>query len=259
MSKISPVDNDLTDLIKTDTYRSVIGAISDKYSTMDKFINNLNSDISEISNLVQKLVRDQKRGYDVGTSLDTLGFQKDTLTLDRDFFASQKATYLKKIYQDLFKYTNGIIEKAIEIEDNPLSEEEEDIKRKKFGNVKMFNPDDENMTYNMSDVYDLLSVTERNLFELASDIATFKDLIADAESKESRGFAVGNMILNLKEQQSSLKLSFASYCTRLEQFLNENRKFAGKCVKRIEMISGEIVTEEEQQAIAAETNVDNTV
>ena len=42
-------------------------------------------------------------------------------------------------------------------------------------------------------------------------------------------------------------MEFDSYCTRLEQFLNQNKNFSSKCLKRIEMISNEIVSEEEQQ------------
>ena len=97
----------------------------------------------------------------------------------------------------------------------------------------------------MSDVYELLNTTARSLFELASDIATFDNKITDAEEKEERGFAIGNMILNLKEQKTTLKVAFESYCTRLELFLNENLKFATKCVKKVELIAGEIKTEEE--------------
>jgi hypothetical protein len=251
MTNITPVDNDLHSLIKGDSYRSIVSKISDKYTTMDKYINNLNSDIGEIAGLIQKLDRDVKRGYEVGTSLDTLNFQRDTLALDRDFFDNQKKTYLRKIYKDLFKYTHGIITKAIEIEDNPMDKTDEELFDNKLGAARAFTEEDE-YQYNINDVFTLLGITERNLFELASDISTFKEMISDAESKEQRGFAVGNMILNLKEQESNLKLSFESYCTRLEQFLNENLKFSSKCVKRIEMISGEIKTDEELAEEAAQ-------
>jgi hypothetical protein len=60
------------------------------------------------------------------------------------------------------------------------------------------------------------------------------------------------MILNLKEQQTTLRFAFESYCHRLEQFLVENQKFAIKCVKRVEMISGEIVSQEEVEEEEAE-------
>jgi hypothetical protein len=219
---------------------------------MDKFINNLNSDINDIGGLTDKLIRDQKRGYDIGTSLDTLNFQKDTLTLDRDFFVNQKDTYLRKIYKDLFKYTSSIVDKAVEIEDNPTNADDAVLVANKLAGARSFDENDPTLKYVMSDVFALLSVTERNLYELAGDIATFDSLIDDAESKEKRGFAVGNMILNLKEQQTTLRFAFESYCHRLEQFLVENQKFAIKCVKRVEMISGEIVSQEEVEEEEAE-------
>lgn len=244
MSAIKPVNNELNNLIKTTLYRTIVNQISEKYNVMDGFINNLKSDINEISNVVNSLNRDRDRGYDIGTSLDTLGFQKDTMTLDKNFFESQKATYLKKIYKDLYKYTNGIIDKCIEIENNPMDLSKEEIKKNKFSGARDYS-DDESETYVMSDVFALLSVTERNLYELSSDIATFSERITSAENNEKRGFSVGNLILNLKEQQSSLTFAFKSYCARLEQFLKENYKFSTRCVKRIELISSEIVTEDE--------------
>ena len=244
MTSIKPVNNELNDLVKTVLYRTIVNQISEKYSVMDGFINNLTSDINEISNVVNQLNRDRKRGYDIGTSLDTLGFQKDTMTLDKNFFEKQKDTYLKKIYKDLYKYTEGIIDKCIEIENNPMDLSDEEIKTNKFSGARPYD-EDESVTYVMSDVFALLSVTERNLFELSSDIATFSERISAAENNEKRGFSVGNLILNLKEQQSSLTFAFKSYCARLEQFLKENYKFSTRCVKRIEMISSEIVTDEE--------------
>ena len=244
MTSIKPVNNELNDLVKTVLYRTIVNQISEKYSVMDGFINNLTSDINEISNVVNQLNRDRKRGYDIGTSLDTLGFQKDTMTLDKNFFEKQKDTYLKKIYKDLYKYTEGIIDKCIEIENNPMDLSDGDIKTNKFSGARPYD-EDESVTYVMSDVFALLSVTERNLFELSSDIATFSERISAAENNEKRGFSVGNLILNLKEQQSSLTFAFKSYCARLEQFLKENYKFSTRCVKRIEMISSEIVTDEE--------------
>ena len=86
------------------------------------------------------------------------------MTLDKNFFESQKATYLKKIYKDLYKYTNGIVEKCIEIENNPMDLSDDEIKKNKFSGAREYS-DDENETYVMSDVFALLSVTERNLYE----------------------------------------------------------------------------------------------
>lgn len=274
MTNISPLDNELNDLIKTNEYREILGKVSDKYSTMDEYINNLNSDINEISGLLTQLNKDADRGYDVGSSLDTLTFQRDTLSLDRDFFVSQKETYLRKIYKDLFDYTMGIINKCIEIEENPFDETDDMLVTRKLGSAKVFKEKPEQITetdengneiikelplqsYNMSDVYELLNSTSRCLFELASDIATFDDKINDAESKEKRGFAIGNMILNLKEQKTTLRVSFESYCIRLLQFLKENLKFASKCVKKIQVISAEIKTEEELEELE-EVEVEET-
>jgi hypothetical protein len=152
---------------------------------------------------------------------------------------------LRKIYKDLYKYTNDIISKCVEIEDNPNGMSDEAIVNNKFTGAASYREDDTTTVYTMSDVFSLMSVTERNLYELASDIATFSELIGNAKAKESRGFSVGNMILNLKEQQSSLTLGFRSNTMRLEQFLQENLKFSGKCVKRIELISNEITSEED--------------
>lgn len=265
MTNISPLDNELNKLIKTNEYREILGKVSDKYSAMDEFINNLNSDINEIGGLLSQLNKDADRGYDVGSSLDTLSFQKDTLSLDRDFFVNQKETYLRKIYKDLFDYTMGIINKAIEIEENPFNESEDVLITRKLGNAKVFKSEPETETdedgnvielplaiYNMSDVYELLNSTARCLFELASDIATFDSKILEAESKEARGFAIGNMIMNLKEQKTTLKVSFESYCVRLEQFLAENLKFANKCVAKVALIAGEIKTDEELEEDAAD-------
>ena len=140
----------------------------------------------------------------------------------------------------------------------------EEIKRNKFSGAAEYS-DDESVTFVMSDVFALLSVTERNLYELSSDIATFSERITAAENNEKRGFSVGNLILNLKEQQSSLTFAFKSYCARLEQFLKENYKFSTRCVKRMsEMISSEIITEdelkqlEEQAAEAEKANEDSS-
>lgn len=254
MTSIKPVNNELNSLVKTVLYRTIVNQISEKYSVMDGFINNLKSDINEISNVVNQLNRDRERGYDIGTSMDTLGFQKDTMTLDKNFFENQKDTYLKKIYKDMYKYTNGIIDKCIEIENNPMDMGKDEIKKNKFSGAREYDEDD-SVTYVMSDVFSLLSVTERNLFELSSDIATFSERISAAENNEKRGFSVGNLILNLKEQQSSLTFGFKSYCARLEQFLKENYKFSSRCVKRIEMISSEIVTDEEIKKLEEDTAV----
>ena len=40
----------------------------------------------------------------------------------------------------------------------------------------------------------------------------------------------------MAEKKTTLKVSFESYCVRLEQFLAENLKFANKCVAKVALI-----------------------
>ena len=102
---------------------------------MDKYISNLASDILSIKDFEAEMLADKARGYDVGTSLDTLGFQKDSLTIDHDFFVHMKDVYIKKLYGDLYQYCDSIIEDALAIEDIPPGFTREQIKTRKFRNM----------------------------------------------------------------------------------------------------------------------------
>ena len=73
------------------------------YEVMEKYINNLKSDVVSITDLVKRLEKDKTRGYDVGSSLDTLNFQKNTLEIDLNFFTHMKKVYVNKLYEDLYK------------------------------------------------------------------------------------------------------------------------------------------------------------
>ena len=53
MATIKPVNNELNDLVKTVLYRTIVNQISEKYSVRT-VINNLTSDINEISNVVNQ-------------------------------------------------------------------------------------------------------------------------------------------------------------------------------------------------------------
>ena len=86
MTAIRPSESDLRDKIDADTYNSTLNEINAKYTEMDKYISNLQSDILSIKDFEAEMIADKARGYDVGTSLDTLGFQKDSLQIDHDFF-----------------------------------------------------------------------------------------------------------------------------------------------------------------------------
>jgi len=55
---------------------------------MDKYKENLQSDITSIKDFEKVVLADKERGYDVGTSLDTLEFQCSSLTFDFKFFYS---------------------------------------------------------------------------------------------------------------------------------------------------------------------------
>ena len=97
MTAIRPTESELRELIDADSYNSTLNDINAKYAEMDKYINNLQSDIMSIKDFEKDMIADKARGYDVGTSLDTLGFQKDSLTIDHDFFVHMKDVYIKKL------------------------------------------------------------------------------------------------------------------------------------------------------------------
>ena len=61
---------------------------------MQTFINNLEQDISSIDEFVEELSMNEAQGFDVGTSKQTLLFQRSTLQIDLDFLLKPK------IYED---------------------------------------------------------------------------------------------------------------------------------------------------------------
>ena len=269
MTAIRPSESELRDKIDADAYNTTLNEINAKYTEMDKFISNLQSDILSIKEFETEMLADKARGYDVGTSLDTLGFQKDSLQIDHDFFVHMKDVYIKKLYGDLYKYCDSIIEDALAIEDIPTGYTKEQIKTRKFRNMTPYPPpmvpnpkandiegnpvanepaeiEDPTAKYDMNEIFALINCTTSNLRELADDIGTFTQRINAAQEKEARGFSVGNLIMNLQSQKQKLTLQFDAYIERLIKFLEQNATFSGRCLKRIEMISSEIVTAEEQ-------------
>tara|TARA_Y100000816_G_scaffold270090_1_gene233570 strand:- start:1911 stop:2330 length:420 start_codon:yes stop_codon:yes gene_type:complete len=111
--------------------------------------------------------------------------------------------------------------------------------------------------YDMNEIFALINCTTSNLRELADDIGSFDDKISRATERESRGFSVGNLIMNLESQKQKLTLEFNSYIERLGKFLEQNKNFSERCLNRIKIISNEIVTSEEQAE--AEAQNDSTV
>ena len=134
MTAIKPSDSVLRDQIDADGYNSTLNVINAKYTEMDKYIGNLESDVMSIKDFEKDVLSDQARGYDVGTSLDTLGFQKDSLQIDLDFFKHMKDVYIKKLYGDLYKYCDSIIESALAIEEIPTNSTRDKVKERKFRN-----------------------------------------------------------------------------------------------------------------------------
>jgi hypothetical protein len=270
MTAIKPSDSTLRDQINEDTYNNILNEINVKFTEMDKYIGNLQSDIQSIKEFETELISDKEKGYDVGTSLDTLGFQKDSLEIDLDFFLHMKNVYIKKLYGDLYKYCDSIIENALAIEDIPANSSKQEVKSRKFRNITPYpapmikNPaafnnngdvidgipeeiSDPHVIYDMNGIFSLINCTTSNLRELADDIGTFTTRISTAKDRESRGFSVGNLIMNLESQQTKLTVEFTSYIERLTKFLEQNKNFSERCLTRIKLISSEITTTEEQE------------
>jgi len=245
MTAIRPSDNALREQIVEDQYYDTLNVINQKYTEMETYISNLNSDITSIKEFETEMKADMDRGYDVGTSLDTLGFQRDSLQIDLDFFVHMKKVYMKKLYGDLFQYCSNIVDNALAIEDLPPNQTLEEAKLRKLAGAKPYPGDDDNTLYDMNDVYTLITTTARNLRELADDIGSFKNRINRAQEREARGFSVGNLIVNLESQQQKLTLEFNGYISRLSKFLDQNKNFSNRCLNRIKLISTEIVTSEE--------------
>ena len=268
MTAIRPTESALRDKIDADAYNATLNVINGKYTEMDKYIGNLAGDILSIKDFEKDMIADRERGYDVGTSLDTLGFQKDSLQIDYDFFVHMKDVYIKKLYGDLYKYCDAIIESALSIEDIPVNSSRKQVKDRKFRNMIPFPPrlipnpkaldlngvpvegepleiEDPNAKYDMNEIFAIINCTTSNLRELADDIGTFSQRITNAQEKEKRGFSVGNLIMNLESQKQKLTLEFDSYIVRLGKFLEQNQKFSDRCLNRIKIISSEIVTSEE--------------
>ena len=268
MTAIKPTDSVLRDKIDSDAYNATLNIVNSKYAEMDKFIGNLQGDIDSVKDFEKDVLADKARGYDVGTSLDTLGFQKDSLQIDLDFFKHMKEVYIKKLYGDLYKYCDGIIESALAIEELPEGSTIDKVKERKFRNMTPYPPKkipnpkamdsegnpiegepseipDPYAKYDMNEIFALINCTTSNLRELAEDIGSFDDKINRAKERESRGFSVGNLIMNLESQKTKLTLEFDSYITRLAKFLEQNKNFSDRCLKRIKLISSEITTAEE--------------
>lgn len=270
MTAIRASDSALREKIDNDGYNQLLNTINAKYTEMEKYINNLNSDITSIKEFEKDIFNDMERGYDVGTSLETLSFQRISLQIDLEFFVHMKEVYIKKLYGDLYSYCDQIIENALAIEELPDNVVKKDAKKRKFRGMKEyppppipnpnafneegrvegepeFIPDTNPPKYDMNEVFSLINCVTSNLRELADDIGTFAGKIQTAQDREARGFSVGNLIMNLQGQQQKLTIEFDSSIMRLAKFLEQNSKFSERCLRRIKLISEEITTAEEEE------------
>lgn len=232
---IKPVDNALSDLIDKTKYRAILASVGAKYDTMQSYIDNLGQDISSIDKYVVELREKEALGFDIGTSVTTLTFQKMTLDIDYAFYTSMKKCYMRKLYDDLWKYTRVIVLAAMEIE--PRTDEPDDVLDAKMQSMEST---DESGEYSMSNIFDMLAVAEKNLFELSVDISLFDGLIESAKEKEGRGFEIGNLVMNLVSQKAALETDYKNSILKLDQFLVSNEKFADKCMTRVVSISQQV-------------------
>ena len=60
----------------------------------------------------------------------------------------------------------------------------------------------------MNEIFAFINCTTANLRELAEDIGSFDRKIGTATERQSRGFSVGNLIMNLESQKQKLTLEF---------------------------------------------------
>lgn len=264
MSTIRPVDDTLHALIQVDYYNIIIGKINSKCAEMDKYITNLKNDIRAVKRFRQAMISDRERGYDVGSALQTLGFQRDSLEIDLNFFVHMKEVYTKKLYGNLYEYCSGVADLALTIEEVPAGQTREGLRKHKLRNLAPYPPPmvpnprasisedepetimDPTVVYDMKQVFALMLRTAGNLRELADDIGTFSSRIAIAQAYQERGFNVGNLVMNLEGQHQKLCFEFKSYVRQLSTFLEKNITFWDRCLERIRLISSEIVTEREQ-------------
>jgi hypothetical protein len=274
MTAIKPNNTELRQKINDEKYNLILNQINSKYTEMNKYINNLQRDIAAILEFENILTTDQQIGYDIGSALDTLSFQRISLQIDLYFFINMKDTYIKKLYGDLYKYLESIIDTALTIEILPDDTSVKQLKQSKLKNLKPYPPpknDTSNTSdilyninsnieekYDMNEIFELINVITYNLRELADDITSFSDRINNAIDKENRGFSIGNLIMNLKLQQQKLCLEFNNYIIRLEQFLIQNKDFSNRCLHRITLISKEIISTEELEETTPEIISENT-
>ena len=250
---ISAVDKDLADLVARDEFRASLNQTSEAYAEMQTFITNIESDLRSILTYTEELERQEQMGFDVGSSRATLKFQEGQMQTDLDFFQSMKTLYLRRIYADMHQFATNIATSAATIEPRPAGQTVEQLRDEKMRLAREFNVEG---IYTMQDAYAILGLCENLLLELASDIAAFTPKIQEAEARANRGFQVGSLITMLRSQQVRLRTEFISSIEQIKEFLAGNARFAARCLRRIQLISNEIVTREEAAAATPDATAD---
>lgn len=239
---IAAVDKELTDMVDRDKFRQRLNSMNDSYEKMSTFIDDLRGDLRSIEQFERDIKQQEGMGFDCGSSLATLQFQRSQLSTDLTFFENMKKLYLKRTYSDLYSFASEIGMSASAIEQRRDGETTEELHERKMSGAREF---DQEQEYQMNDNFNILSLAESLLMELAQDIAGFTSRIGEAEARAARGFQIGSLVTTLRSQQVRLRSEFVASIAQITAFLDTNVKFAGRCLKRIETISQEIMTEEE--------------
>ena len=241
---ISAVDQGLVSLIERDAFRSEMNATGEAYAEMNTYISNIEADLRSIETFERDLRAQEQQGFDVGSSLRSLTFQREQLRCDMQFYVQMRDVYLSRQYSDLYKFAAAIAHAAATIEPRQPGQTVEDLAASKMGVARVFDPE---ASYSMVDSFNCLGLCENLLYELAADIAAFEPRIAEAESRARRGFQTGNLVSTMKAQQLRLRTEFQSSIVQIRDFLKNGRLFAARALKRVKLISNEIVTEQEVQ------------
>ena len=61
MTAIKPTDSVLRDKIDSDGYNTILNEINSKYAEMDKYIENLQGDITSVKDFENDVIADQKK------------------------------------------------------------------------------------------------------------------------------------------------------------------------------------------------------
>ena len=239
---IAAEDRALSEMVDRDAFRTSLNEMSESYANMDSFINNLESDLRAIQTYERDLEAQEQMGFDVGSSRATLSFQRSQLDTDLGFFQGMKILYLRRMYSDLYEFASGIALNAATIEPRQDGQTPDELANTKMAAARPF---DSGVEYTMQDAFSILGLCENLLLELSSDIAAFTPKIAEAEARAARGFQVGSLISNMRSQQTRLRTEFEASITQIREFLAGNARFASRCLRRIQMISNEIVTQQE--------------